>query len=137
MDFESATNLLKTEGFSWARFRDFFPFGDISLREGNYQKLVLEILEQLGTPEQKEMLLDLLDTQNCVYLEQVWIQNEQHEDKDDLPFPIEAHFITAQMQINSNIRWDIGLKKKDLRSLMLNLPISERLLDRIMIPSKN
>jgi hypothetical protein len=41
------------------------------------------------------------------------------------------------MQINSNIRWDIGLKKKDLRSLMLNLPISERLLDRIMIPSKN
>ena len=114
-----------------------FPFGDISLREGNYQKLVLEILEQLETTQQKELLLDLLDTQNCVYLEQVWIQNEQYDDEDDRPFPIEAHFITAQLQTNSNIRWDMGFKTKDIRSIMLNLPKSEMLLDRIMVPSKN
>ena len=130
MDYESSTQLLNTEGFSWARFRDIFPFGDISLREENYQKLVLKVLRFLESKGQKKLLLDLLDTQNCVFLEQVWIQNEQCTEEEK-PFPIHGHFITAQLKINSNIRLVMDLEKIDSRTMMLNLAESERLLDRM------
>lgn len=122
--------MLEVEGFSWEKLRDFFPFGDISLREGNYQKLVLAVLSHLESNKDKELLLDLLDTQNCVFLEQVWIQNEKC-DGEKKPFPVHGHFITAQLQINSNIRWELGLERRDSRTMMLKLPESEKLLHRM------
>jgi len=67
MDFIAAINFIENKGFSWAKFRYLFPFGDVSLREGNYQNLVTKVLEQLGTSEQKELLLDMLDTQLCIF----------------------------------------------------------------------
>ena len=137
MDFTSAINFIENKGFSWAKFRELFPFGDISIREGNYQKLVTKVLEQLGTSEQKELLLDMLDTQLCIFLEQVWIQNEQANDDENKPFPVEGHVITAQLQINSNMRWELSLRKRDARGMMLNLSEDKLLLDRMMVPSKS
>ncbi|MBB5349521.1 hypothetical protein JWG42_14040 [Desulfoprunum benzoelyticum] len=131
MDYESAIQTLDENGFTWGILRELFPFGDINLREGNYQKLVMKVLGLLETPEEKELLLDLLDTQNCVFLEQVWIQNEKSGEQEK-PFPVHGHFITAQFQINSNIRWELRLKHRDPRGVMLKLPETELLLDRML-----
>ena len=131
MYYETSINNLDKEGFSWAKFREYFPFGDISLREGNFQKLVLKIFEHLEGNKKKELLLDMVDTQNCIFLEQVWLQNEQFEAESQKPFPVYGHFISAQLQITSNIRWDLNLKKRDARSVMLKLSENEFLIDRI------
>ena len=131
MDYESSLKTLDEQGFSWGMLRDLFPFGDISLREGNYQKLVNKALSLLESNEDKELLLNLLDTQNCVFLEQIWIQNEKSAG-DEKPFPVHGHLITAQLQINSNIRRELGLGCKDLRAVMLKLSESELLLDRVV-----
>ena len=130
MDYEAAVKVLDENGFSWGLFRHIFPFGDISLREGNFQKLVLKVLDLIERDEDKELFLDLLDTQNCVFLEQVWIQNEKTPGEDE-PFHIEIHFISAQLQITDNIR-GMGLKRRDTRGAMLKLPESELLLDRML-----
>jgi hypothetical protein len=131
LNFEDSLDSLNREGFSWQKFREYFPFGDISLREGNFQKLVGKLLDALPTKEQKELLLDMLDTQNAIFLEQVWLQNEQAEDTDDQPFKIYGHFISAQLQITSNFRYEHNLTSRDTRAIMLKLSHSERLLDRI------
>ena len=132
MDYESALEMLDENGFSWDVLREVFPFGDIALGEGNYQKLVLKVLGLLETKEEKELLLDLLDTQNCVFLEQVWIQNDESPGEDK-PFAIHSYVVTTQLQINSDIRWEFGLERRDARAAMLNLPESELLLDRMLI----
>ena len=134
MDFESAMRILDTDGFSWDSFRELFPFGDISLREGNYQKLVTKVLGLLEDKQQQELLLDLLDTQLCVYLEQTWIQNEQYEREGEQGPFIDGHWITGEMQINSNLRWQYDLRKRDSRAAMLKLPRGEMLLDRLLGP---
>ena len=131
MDYEATIRHLENDGFSWSKFRVYFPFGDINLREGNFQKLVLKILESLEGKKQKELLLDMIDTQNCIFLEQVWLQNEQYNDQGEEPFPVHGHFITAQLQITSNIRWEMNLKRRDPRGVMLKLPETELLIDRI------
>ena len=130
MDYETAVKVLDEKGLSWDLFRHIFPFGDISLREGNFQKLVLKVLDLIEREEDKELLLDLLDTQNCVFLEQVWIQNEKTPGEDK-PFPVEGHFITAQLQTTTNIR-GMRMKHRDARGVMLKLPESELLLDRML-----
>lgn len=76
-------------------------------------------------------------TQLFIFIEQVWIQNEQANDDSSMPFPVEEHVITAQLQINSNIRWELGLRKRDTRGMMLNLSENELLLDRMMVSSKS
>ena len=131
MEYDAALISLEDEGFLWSKFRDYFPFGDISLREGNFQSLALKSLEQLEGNDQKELLLDMLDTQNCVFLEQVWLQNEQFQSEVDKPFPIHGNFISAQLQITSNIRCELNLKRRDPRGVMLKLSETELLIDRI------
>ena len=79
MIFEESLDDIETQGFSWNPFRGYFPFGDISLREGNFQKLLTRILESIATDADKQKLLDLVDTQNAVLLEQVWIQNDKSD----------------------------------------------------------
>jgi hypothetical protein len=131
MDYELAVKHLDENGFTWEKFRELFPFGDISLREGNFQRLVLKVLDFIEGTKEKTLLLDLLDTQNCVFLEQVWIQGEKSAGEDK-PFSVYGHFISAQLQITSNIRREQGLKKRDPRAVMLKLPESELLLDRML-----
>lgn len=136
MDYYEAINSIEKDGFSWANFREYFPFDSISLRESSFQILVSKILEHLEANEKKELLLDMIDTQNCVFLEQVWLQNEQFKDEDQKPFPVFGHFISAQLQITSNIRYVLNLNKRDVRNVMLKLSENERLIDRITGPKK-
>lgn len=136
MTFEEAIESLESDGFSLASIREYFPFGSINLREGNFQRLVLKALENIEDKEKKELLLDIIDTQNCIFLEQIWIQNEQFEAEEDKPFPVYGHFISAQLQITSNIRSEQGLKRRDPRATMLKVPESEMLLDRILGTNK-
>ena len=131
MTFEESTCHIANNGFSWNCFRDHFPFGDVSLREGNFQKLVSVILETLNTNEEKELLLDLIDSQNAIFLEQIWIQNEREDSQEERPFKVYGNLITAQLQITSNLRWQHHLSPRDARGAMLKLDKSEMLISRI------
>ena len=122
-------HVLGSEGFSWGRLREFFPFGDFSLREGQYQELVLAVIDRLSTDEDRNLLMDLLDTQWCVYVEQLWVQ-QGHTARDQ--FAGEAHFAVARLQIHSNVRLQKGLQRRDARRAMLALDKRETLLDRIV-----
>jgi hypothetical protein len=119
------------EPFSWPAFQRFFPFGDLSPTEGEYERRVLDALESLPTTEERNLLMDLLDTQWCVYLEQLWVQCDRAGSDEHRPVG-QAHFAAARLQINSNIRSDCGLVRKDARRAMLALPRGEMLLLRIL-----
>ena len=136
MNYESALQSLESDGFRWERIRDYFPFGDVALREGNYQRLVQAALAAIKKPDEQQLLLDLLDAQACVFTEQVWVANEMAE-KGGIPqpFSIEAHFSTAWLQINSNLRFEHRLQPRDARSAMLKLQPPETLASRIVHPS--
>ena len=131
MKFEDSIASLEADGFIWDRLRDYFPFGDVSLREGNYQRLLERILALLTKPEQQSILLSLLDAQACVLLEQVWVQQEQSE-RIGLKPSLDGHFISAWLQINSNFRHGLRLPDRDGRGAMLKLPAGEMLADRIV-----
>ena len=132
MRYEQSIASLESEGFIWARLRDYFPFGDTSLREGNYQRLVEKILSFLPSPQDKSTFLALLDAQACVLLEQVWVQQEQSP--KETSSSIDGHFISAWLQINSNFRHSLGLPDRDARGAMLKLKAGELLADRIVRP---
>lgn len=133
MDYEEAMKALDQNGFKWEDFREIFPFGDISLREGNYQRLVSKCLSLLPSLEQKIRLLDLLDAQGSVFLEQCWVQNELTTGQES-PFQIHAHFALAWLQINSNLRHELDLPARDTRSAMLKLSLQETLAERLVVP---
>jgi hypothetical protein len=118
-------------GFTWAAFRQFFPFGNLSPSEAEYERLVLEVLDQLETLEERNRLMDLLDTQWCVFLEQLWVQCEWCGDDESRPVG-QAHFAAARLQLNYNIRCDRGLRRRDARGAMLAMPRGETLLNRIL-----
>jgi hypothetical protein len=133
MKYEDSMHAIQAKGFDWALFREYFPFGDISLREGNYQKLVTAALEALSPHEERARLIALLDAQAAVFLEQAYVQNEAIEksnpntDSDGL----DAHFASAWIQINSNLSDLYELPRRQLRSVMLDLGKNETLADRI------
>ena len=132
MSFESAMLKLDTEGFSWGSFRDLFPFGDVSLFEGQYRKLVSKSLEKMRDKREQELLLDLLDTQLCVCLEQTWILNEQYErNGQKAPFD-DWDRLGNQLQINNYLRLEYDLRKRNSRAVMFQLQIGEMLLDRLV-----
>ena len=86
MNFHDAMQFLEQNGFQWAHLRGIFPFGAVELREGNYQRLLVKSIETCKSDEERALLLDILDAQACVFLEQVWTQNEQFGDGEDPPF---------------------------------------------------
>lgn len=130
MNYQDSMEKLEKEGFSWQYFRDYFPFGDDSLGEGNYYRLVEKAIDALPTPEEKQLLLDLLDTQACVYLEQIWVLNEQLNDNN--VFVGYGCLVSTWLQIHSNIRNERNLPTKNARSLMMNLGKGEMLIDLMM-----
>lgn len=131
MNYEDALKYLEKSGFVWDQFREFFPFGDIELREGNYQRLVEKCLTLIPEKVQQARLLDLLDAQGCVFLEQCWVQNEFTSESTN-PFQIHAHFASAWLQINSNLRYRFGLPERDARGAMLKLQTTECLAERMV-----
>lgn len=133
MNYESALHSIQTDGFRWNRIQDYFPFGDESLREGNYQRLLLAALDTLKSAEERQLLLDLLDAQACVYTEQVWVANEMAEKTGDTkPFPTGGHFSTAWLQIHDNLRFGHGLPLRQARTAMLKLQPPETLAQKIV-----
>jgi hypothetical protein len=136
MNYESALKSLDDDGFRWDRIRDYFPFGDIALSEGNYQRLVQAALAAIKNSGEQQLLLDLLDAQACVFTEQVWVANEMAEKTGaPMPFLVEAHISNAWLQINSNLRFENRLQPRDARAAMLKLQPSETLAMRIVRPS--
>jgi hypothetical protein len=131
MKFDNSLKSIQTKGFDWALFRDYFPFGDISLREGNYEKLVTAALDALSHPDERSQLIALLDAQAAVFLEQTYVQNEAMEKMNIEPTGIEAHFASAWIQINSNLSLEYKLPRRQMRSAMIELGIGESLADKM------
>ena len=131
MKFENSLKSIQANGFDWALFREYFPFGDISLREGNYEKLVTAALDALSHHDERSQLMALLDAQAAVFLEQTYVQNEAIEKLNIEPTGIEAHFALAWIQINSNLTLEYKLPRRQMRSAMLKLGLDESLANKI------
>jgi hypothetical protein len=135
MNYEDAIHSIQAKGFNWALFREYFPFGDTSLREGNYQKLVTAALDALSQHEERIQLIALLDAQAAVFLEQLFVQHEALEKSDPnrAHDGLDAHFASAWIQINSNVSNHYGLPRRQLRSVMLDLGKNETLADKMCL----
>jgi hypothetical protein len=133
MKYKDSLESIQTKGFDWALFREYFPFGDISLREGNYEKLVTAALDALSHHDERSQLIALLDVQAAVFLEQMYVQNEAMEKMDIEPTGIEAHFASAWIQINSNLSFKYKLPHRNLSSIMLELGQQDFLADKLCI----
>jgi hypothetical protein len=95
--------------------------------------LVQAAFAAIEKPDEQQLLLDLLDAQACVFTEQVWVANEMAEiGGSPKPYSVEAHFSTAWLQINSNLRFENRLQPRDARSAMLKLQPPETLASRIV-----
>ena len=133
MKYEDSLESIQTKGFDWALFREYFPFGDISLREGNYEKLVTAALDALSHHDERSQLIALLDVQAAVFLEQTYVQNEAMEKMNIEPTGIEAHFASAWIQINFNLSFKYKLPHRNLSSIMLELGQQDFLADKLCI----
>ena len=133
MKYKDSLESIQTNGFEWALFREYFPFGDISLREGNYQRLVEAALNALSHHDDRRQLMALLDAQAAVFLEQAFVQNEALEKLNIEPTGIEAHFTSAWIQINSNLSFKYKLPHRNLSSIMLELGQQDFLADKLCI----
>jgi hypothetical protein len=131
MNFENSLKSIQTKGFDWALFRDYFPFGDISLREGNYQRLVEAALDALSLSKEQAQLIAMLDAQAAVFWEQAFVQNEALEKLNIEPTGVDAHIAAAWIQINSNLSFKYKLPHRNLSSIMLELGQQDFLADRI------
>ncbi len=132
MNYEASLSAIATDGFRWELLREYFSFGDITLREGNYKRLVEAAIKSLDDDDAAARLLDLLDAQASTFLEQVWVQNEQMSQLgQESPFVIEGTFSSTWLQIHSNLRHARGLPPRDLRHAMLNLPKDDSIASRI------
>lgn len=121
---------LETEVFVWARFREFFPLGDFSLRERRYLDILTKVLDGFKTYRERELLLDMLDIQTCVLLEQVWIQQEQTGSEGRELFGGEAHFASSWLTLNSRLRRMYDLPSKTSgRDFLFDLPQAMTLFD--------
>jgi len=120
---------IKTKGFSWASFQELFPFGYLKITEGQYLQLVNAVLDALPDDRQRSLLLDLLDTQWCVFIEQKWIAREFNSDPN--LFIGINHFALARLQIGSSMRAERNLGYKDGRRAMMSLNPEETLFDRL------
>ena len=133
MKYKDSLESIQIKGFDWALFREYFPFGDISLREGNYEKLVTAALDSLSHHDERSQLMALLDVQAAIFLEQTYVQNEAMEKMNIEPTGMEAHFASAWIQINSNLSFKYKLPHRNLSSIMLELGQQDFLADKLCI----
>jgi hypothetical protein len=131
MKFENSLKSIQTNRFDWALFREYFPFGDISLGEGNYQRLVEAALDALSFSEEQTQLIAMLDAQAAVFWEQSFVQNEALEKMNIEVTSVDAHIAAAWIQINSNLSRQYKLSQRDLRSTMLELGQQDFLADKL------
>ena len=132
MEFEEAISSIEKFGFDWSLFQNYFRFGDVLLRESNYQKLVVASLESIKDFKDRVRLIALLDMQAAAFLEQVWVMNEQFEGEKEVD-PIPSHLALAWIQINENLSSKFNLPRRNVSSLMLELGVNDTLADKLFI----
>lgn len=121
---------LETEEFVWARFRKYFPFGEVSLRERRYQDILTKVLDGFKTDIERTLLLDMLDIQLCVLIEQVWIQQEQTGSGGRGLFFEETHVSSLRLSCHSMLRQMYNLPiKTSGRSVLLSVTQTMTLFD--------
>lgn len=131
MNYKDSLDSIQSKGFDWALFRNYFPFGDISLREGNYQRLVRSALDALSLSEEQAQLIAMLDAQAAIFWEQAFVQNEAVEKLNIEVTSVDAHIAAAWIQINSNLSRQYNLPCRDLGSIMLGLRKKDFLADKL------
>lgn len=131
MKYQDSLESIQTKGFDWVLFRNYFPFGDISLREGNYQRLVEAALDALNLPEDQAQLIAMLDAQAAVFWEQAIFQNEALEKLNNEVTSVDAHIAAAWIQINSNLSRKYKLPHRDLGSIIFKLGQQDFLADKL------
>ena len=125
-----APHPLESETFVWARFREYFPFGEVSLRERRYEDILTKVLEGFKTDRERTLLLDMLDIQTCVLLEQVWIQQEQTGSGGQGLFFEETHVASSRLSRHTMLRETYHLPSKTSgRSVLLSVPKTITLFD--------
>ena len=86
--------------FDWFEFRKRFPFGDLSIRQGDYQARVVEALNGMDA-KQQVILLTLLDQQWQTFIIQMETLREEGL-VPDLGGPLDDAY--ARLQMNDNLR---------------------------------
>ena len=115
MRFSESMQYIEERGFRWERFGDIFPFGPRIHSEGEWQRLVTVAVKSIESVADRELLLDLIDAQLCVYGERCEaISNKFPEDEwGNRPLIGELEFTANMLQINSGIRMQMGRQPKD------------------------
>ena len=107
---ERVINALEDFGFQWGQLQNYFPFGFVDQREGEYVSILRAVLSALPNLREQEQLLDLLDTQWCAFIEQCWVAIENGDAS-----VIHAEPAFARIQINQSARSDFNLPRKPAR----------------------
>ena len=131
MQFSESMQYIEERGFRWERFGDIFPFDPRIHSEGEWQRLVTAAVKSIESAVDRELLLDLIDAQLCVYGERCEaISTKFPEDEwGDKPLIGDREFTANMLQINSGIRVQMGHQPKDGRHAMMHLDTS--IFDRI------
>lgn len=129
-DYPSILASILEHGFRWREFSRIFPFGFLGIREGEYLELVNAALDSMSCHEERQLLIDILDAQWCVYVEQLWAGHQfSKADEADMG---ENHFALARLQIGETIRKQRGYRIKSGRRVMNSLiGKTDTLLDRM------
>lgn len=66
--------------FAGIDFRSISHLGVSHFEKGEYLSLVEAAIMSFSTKADRQLLLDLLDMQWCVFIEQIWVANERTAD---------------------------------------------------------
>ena len=124
---ERVIRVLEDFGFQWGQLQNYFPFGFVDQREGEYVSILRAVLSALPNLREQEQLLDLLDTQWCAFIEQCWVANEEGDEP-----VIHAEPAFARIQINQTVRSEFKMSRKPVREALMGLNKGDTLLKRIM-----
>ena len=96
--------------YTWDTFDEFFSITSIMESQGQYQKLVLDALQQVPSKEDKARLINLLDLRLITLLELLQGHGESYKDKSGAL--IFDDTIAARLQINNDICRSLGFPQK-------------------------
>ena len=95
-------------------FTEEFPYGFLKEREADYIERVQKYCDHVSS-DQRDLVLDLLDLQWVSFIQQIWLIT----DKTGAEEAGKIHFALARLQINSNIRNDLGLPPRNMRDALV------------------
>jgi len=95
-------------------FTQQFPYGFLGEREAEYVNNVQKYVDQFEQ-DQRDLVIDLLDLQWVSYIQQIWLITDRTGSEE----AGKIHFALARLQINSNIRNDLGLPPRNMRDALV------------------